>query len=142
MTPIEIAWPATVPAAFASQLDAALPVVLAPADRRIRWTGRFYPYGLARSGDTWESLPLADPKADSAVDSLRTLAAERRPETVIVYDSRLAEPEVIDAAVAEIVFDGWPPLHVVLPYRHRGILRTVWYGVPDLRLHPAWSRRA
>jgi hypothetical protein len=131
--PFRIDWPAQLPSAVRAELDSVLAQVIAPADRRIRWTGRFHPYGFAGG----EPLPLANPKSDTAVPTLRELASRLR-SSVICYDSRLRVPEMTDALVAEIVLPERPPLHLVVPYQHRGILRTVLYGPADVRLHPAW----
>jgi hypothetical protein len=140
VSPIGIAWPASVPAAFTESVGRALPAVLARADRSIRWIARFREYAMASTADGWQPVPIADPKADSALEDLRRAAAANGGQTMVVYQSHLIEPEAIDVVTVEFFYEDWPPAYVMIPYRNRGILRTVWYGTAVVGLSSGWAR--
>ncbi|GAA1688485.1 hypothetical protein GCM10009765_42430 [Fodinicola feengrottensis] len=128
---IEVPWPAAVPAPVREDLDRLLTDAVRPADRSIRWTGRFRPYGyqLSASGEI-TPLPVDTKDVDEALSILReSVSLEAHRAVVVCYDTRLRE-ETIDAVAVELSHQDSPPLLLLRRYRHRGILRAVWYDTP------------
>ncbi len=107
---IEVPWPAAVPAPVREDLDRLLTDAVRPADRSIRWTGRFRPYGyqLSASGEI-TPLPVDTKDVDEALSILReSVSLEAHRAVVVCYDTRLRE-ETIDAVAVELSHQDTPP---------------------------------